>query len=158
MTFFSARGQSFAVLELLVASIMALALLAIIVGLIYYFDSLATEASFRAFHDAVLSGVNSPNGDIIRADDIILPPSILTNTSIANMAGIPNECMALQAPGDSEIIPKPDASYPTAIEIQKRLRTTIYIRCVLGSALSPVSGDCEKSCVVSFGRPIVVDN
>lgn len=136
---------------------MALALLAIIVGLIYYFDSLATEASFRAFKDAVLSGVNSPNGDIIRADNIVLPPSVFTVTSVANMATLPSECIQLQVSGTSDMIPKPDESTVNAIEIQKRLRTNIYIQCVLGSSLSPASSDCAKSCVVSFGKPLVVD-
>src|SRR3989344_4664886 len=94
---FNQQGQSFAVMEVLIASIMGLALLAIIVGLIGYFDSLTTQASLITFKNAIISGANSPNGDIIQEKELILDAQDYTTTTFSSWYKVPPECYTLQA-------------------------------------------------------------
>lgn len=141
-------------MELVIASIMGLALLAIIVGLIGYFDNLTTQASLITFKNAIVSGANSPNGDIIEEKDLILDAQDYTTTTFSSWSKIPPECYTLDA-ADNESYSIVTGSSSSAIHIAKRSKVFIAIQCKLGSELSNSGfGDCQKSCLVSVGKAI----
>ncbi len=152
---FGNKGQAFASMELVIASIMALALLLIIVGLIAYFNQITESASQRAFKDAVVSAVNSPNGAVVKtSDDLILSKGIIAPQLIADYGNIPRDCVSIKSsPVNSAFAMRDNGT----VEIVNTVKTVVFLRCVLGSDYG-AGTNCAESCLVSIGEPITVSS
>lgn len=151
------KGQSFAAMELLIASIMGLALLAVIVGLIAYFDGLSIQASLLEFKNTVISGINSPNGEIVEAENVILSPGDYSTTLFGSWGKMSSSCFDLQAAENSQSFSILTGNESQALHVTKRVTTSVFVKCVLGPELSP-NFDCEKSCAILIGKPFENDS
>ncbi|MDO8647875.1 MAG: hypothetical protein Q7R70_05695 [Candidatus Diapherotrites archaeon] len=146
------KGQESATFELLVVAVMGLAILVIVLGISNYFSSRTMEASERNFNDALKSAVNSPNGAVIVAEDIILSGGSKTSSSLSKQVSIPENCIRIQgSASDSWSV----NAGGTAISISRAIQTNVYFSCALGDGHISGSGEaCEISCLASFGEEI----
>lgn len=141
------RGQEFAPFELFIGAIMALLILVIILGVVSYLNDLRFQASFEQFVQGFQSASNSPNGDIVKVENIAFSERTISSRYLSEQSQIVEECISFQSIEDSDI-----QTTNSSVSILKELETTVFIQCLTSSLYGKSS--CNISCLVSFGKDI----
>jgi hypothetical protein len=152
---FSERGQSGAVFRLLIDSIVGLAILVMILGALFYFETLNASASRQEFFSKVTAAVNSPNGIVVESTGrLVFHKGGFSNGDMESLTGYPKDCFEFQ----SNLA---FAKAPTGeiIEFTGNIKSKVYVQCVTTGNDCSVeeeqdAGCCEIECLISFGKNI----
>lgn len=138
------KGQAFSAFQLLIGAVLALAVLAIIVSTIVYFDSLRLQVTSDKLNNGWLSAVNAPNAGIIRVDSVTLVGgSIFTKKQFAERAGMEPECITFDS--TDTVFEFND----TSVKLKQTIQANVYIQC-----LSEGDVTCPIECMISFDKPL----
>ena len=141
----NSRGQAFSAFELLIGAVLALAVLAIIVSTIVYFDSLRLQVTSEKLNNGWLSAVNAPNGGIVKVDSVTLVQgSLYSKKQFADKVGMSPDCITLDS-SDAAF-----ERYSNSLRVTQVLQTNVYIQCTTDSA----SPGCPIQCTISFDKPL----
>ena len=133
------RGQAFASYRLLIGAIMALLILAIIVGAITYLRTLESDISAQKLAQGVANAVKQPNGRILKLNDLALAQGGYSANVFSRAMNLDEECVYVDAVGSTF------ESTGDAVIVKHRTKASVYARCDIGS------GACEIQCEVRFG-------
>ena len=139
------RGQYFSGFRMLIGAIMALAILAIILGAIDYFRQLEVSSSNQQFLQGFSSAVEASDGSVIAKKNILLQPAEFGSVYFARLARTDPECVEFRSSGISNYTISPDGH---GVRINNEIKTDIFFKCerfVLG---------CDVRCTISFGKKL----
>ena len=147
------KGQAFAIYKLLIGAIIALLILIIIIGAINYLEGLKFDISRQRFVTGLKQAVKQPNKDVLKIENVIFKKGDFYSTVSLGREMMLNEewgkeCIELDAADTTAFDLESDK-----ITIREEIITTVYIQC----RTTDCAYDCEICCIVSFGKPIEVE-
>ncbi|MFH1751629.1 MAG: hypothetical protein ABH821_01675 [archaeon] len=142
------RGQVFAVYRLLIGSILAIAILSIILGALGYFESQKVDIGVRRIYDGVKQASQAPDlgsgndsDAVLVLDDVIISEGGFTSRSLAQYAKLGDTCVTFGAVDFASIELESDGIF-----FNESISIDVYIKCALKDTACPVE------CWVNFGK------
>lgn len=149
------KAQSGPVFRLMIDSIIGLAILAMILSTLSYFNYLKVQSSFEEFNNKVISAINSPNGRVIESNGTLffLEGTGFTSVGLEELTAYPAECFSFES--NLSVIEISPINQGSA-KMLGNIETRVYFRCnSTGQIFDYETGiGCDIECVISFGRKL----
>ena len=148
-------GQSEAVFRLMIDAVIGLAVLAIIITSISYFEYLRISSSNAEFNTKILAAINSPNGNVIESKNNLYfgKGSSYTSSQLQTLTTYPAQCFSFQS-GLSSIVINP--ANPGSATMLSNVDAKLFVQCKStgNTCTADYTTCCELECIVSFGKRI----
>jgi len=149
------RAQAEAVFRLMIDSVVGLAILLIIVGLINYFNAQIIAQSKNDFITVVKSSVSASNGSVITSSgDLTFARGFgVDGLDAQNWTQISEKCfhfVSSASEGSIKIIDDTKAEFTQTLSIK------VYSKCVPDQSCNPYDPEnsCCMQCTISFGKKL----
>ncbi|VVB99288.1 Uncharacterised protein [uncultured archaeon] len=141
----SCKGQMFEPFNLLIGAIIALMMLAIIVGAVNYFDKKRLEVSSQKLDDGIANAVRQPNGQPLLVKEILLQEGTsMASHGVSSKTGLKEECISFDSGGVSGLTVS--GSPPgSLLNVEARVLVNVIVTCTANPSQS-----CEVGCIISF--------
>jgi hypothetical protein len=139
------RGQAFDVYRLLIGAIIGLAVLAIIVGVIPYFEQLSVNICKKEVQEAMLRASHVPDGSTVAPvrKCVFEAESSLNSKQLSDFINIPVECVSFKASNSSSFNL---ISGDKGVYFSNRTEVPVFIKCC------PPTPQCtDMKCIVGIG-------
>ena len=146
---FSQKGQYFAPYRLVLGAAIGSMILLIILGVVSYFESLKETLTYETIVSGIKSAVASPNGMVVKKPNVFIKSSTFSKRFFAEVAGVEEECIILQAP-DSGVVHLIENAIQ-AIVVEKGVAINLYFKCCMQTNGDE---DCEMECWISFAEKL----
>jgi hypothetical protein len=148
------NAQSGAVFRLMVDAVIGLAIIAMILSTLSYFNYLKINASIGEVNNKILAAVSSPNGEVIASTSklFFLKGMTLTTGQMQSLTGYPEDCFRFKSNlGLIDI-----TAEGKMVEFTESVETFFYARCTSENEfqIDPDESICEVECVFSFGEKL----
>jgi hypothetical protein len=151
------RGQGEAFM-ILIGAVIGLLMLAIIIGIIAYFNKIECDSSLNSLYQRFDTAVQLPTGEKIEKKGLqFCSGFVFTRLAFAQRQGtIGSECMYIDASPSNAY----DFEPGVALRLKQSLRLDVYFECgrppytnpAYGNELSSMPADCREACWIGFNK------
>ena len=139
------RGQYFEGFRLIVEAIMALAILAIIVGAISYFEQLRIDVGVGQLEQGFFDAFEASDGSVIKKSGLEIPQMEISSAYFAKQVNLGLECVEFDSSGISNYSIFPGRH---GIKINNLTKTDVFFKCQRDTL------GCDSHCTISFGKKL----
>jgi hypothetical protein len=147
------RAQAGAVFRLMVDAIIGLAILAIVVYMLTYFNGLRREISKQQLYEVAGYAVNSPNGKVFMSDKDLLfsEGDGFSSISMSNATSKPADCFTFESN-----LSAADVGSGSYVSFRNSVEAKVYAKCWLtgDSCASGAEDCCIQQCLISIGKKL----